>query len=450
MQNENDDSEKICTEQYIKSGGKNLRCGFTTGSAAAMATLASTKAALGGKFIEYARITTPKGWSAVSEVLAGTIISENCARCSIKKDAGDDPDATDGIEISSKVTINEISENTESTESDSNEEDRVKIKIKGGSGIGIVTKKGLDQDVGEHAINSVPRKMIKKAVTDAIEEAENAGKCGEKKRYDVEVEISAANGEEIAKNTFNPVLGIKGGISILGTTGVVTPMSEEALVEAIFVEMKVLKSNFKSNFKNKLKNNGTDFFPLIITPGNFGSDFLKNFPELEDAPVVHCSNFIGKAIDFAVELGFTHVMFVGHAGKFVKLAGGIMNTHSHNADCRMEIIASHAALTAFDKLTQTDIASIMDAATVDAAFDILDETDSTPTVSKSIMNAAMKHIARRSMNKFSFAFLMFSNAANRGILASSRNWKSMLELFRQGLPDSQTTQQSEADWSSEP
>ncbi|MBR1713956.1 MAG: cobalamin biosynthesis protein CbiD [Treponema sp.] len=446
MQNESDNRGKICTEQYIKSGGKNLRCGFTTGSAAAMATLAAAKAVMDGKFIEYARIATPKGWDAVSEVFGGTILSENSAKCSIKKDAGDDPDATDGIEISSKVTINEINEHRENTESDSNEEDRIRIEICGGAGIGTVTKKGLDQGVGEHAINSVPRKMIKKAVIDAIEEAENAGKCGEKKRYDVRVEISAANGEEIAKNTFNPVLGIKGGISILGTTGVVTPMSEEALVESIFVEMKVLKSNFKSN----LKNGGKDFFPLIMTPGNFGSDFLKNFPELESAPVVHCSNFIGKAIDFAVELGFTHVMFVGHAGKFVKLAGGIMNTHSHNADCRMEIIASHAALTAFDKLTQTDFASIMDAATVDAAFDILDETDSTPTVSKSIMNAAMKHIARRSMNKFSFAFLMFSNAANRGILASSRNWKSMLELFRQGLPAPQPTQQSKADRSSEP
>lgn len=440
MQNESNNRGKICTEQYIKSGGKNLRCGFTTGSAAAMATLASAKAVMDGKFIEYARITTPKGWDAVSEVLAGTIISENCAKCSIKKDAGDDPDATDGIEISSKVTIEEREE------SDRWDEDRIRIEICGGAGIGTVTKKGLDQGVGERAINSVPRKMIKKAVIDAIEEAESEEKNGvEKKSYDVRVEISAENGEEIAKNTFNPMLGIKGGISILGTTGVVTPMSEEALVGSIFVEMKVLKSNFKSN----IKNGGKDFFPLIMTPGNFGSDFLKNFPELESAPVVHCSNFIGKAIDFAVELGFTHVMFVGHAGKFVKLAGGIMNTHSHNADCRMEIIASHAAITAFDKLTQTDIASIMDAATVDAAFDILDETDSTSTVSKSIMNAAMKHIARRSMNKFSFSFLMFSNAANRGILASSRNWKSMLELFRQGLPDSQPIQQSEADRSSE-
>ncbi len=415
------ENEKICTKQYIKSGEKNLRCGFTTGSAAAMATLAATKAVLTGSFIQYAKIVTPKGWLAVSEVLDGSIVSENCAKCSIKKDAGDDPDATDGIKIWSEVTINKIKKIdkvNDNNENDISEDDRIKIEISGGKGIGIVTKKGLDQAVGQHAINSVPRKMIRQAVIEAV---------GESGCYDVKVKISAEDGEKIAKNTFNPVLGIKDGISILGTTGVVTPMSEEALVESIFVEMKVLKNNFKSGIDN--------FFPLIITPGNFGSDFLKNFPELKEAPVVHCSNFIGKAIDFAVELGFTHVIFVGHAGKFVKIAGGIMDTHSHKADCRMEIIASHAALTSFDKLAQNDIAAIMDSATVDAAFDILDETGSTAAVCKSIAKSAMKHISRRSMNKFSFAFTMFSNANGRGILAASKNWQAMLELFKQGLPN---------------
>ncbi len=401
-------NEKICTEQYVESDGKRLRCGFTTGSAAAMATVAALGGILEGEFSEYVKITTPKGWSAVSEVLDGKIISENSAIAAIKKDAGDDPDATDGIKIFSEVTVEKT---------DEKENGKCRIEITGGEGIGIVTKAGLDQPPGEYAINSVPRKMIEDEVRRTL--GEHGG------NFFVKVKISAENGKEIAKNTFNPVLGIKDGISILGTTGVVMPMSEEALVDSIYVEMKFLRSNFKSSVSGVI--------PLIVTPGNFGNDFLQNFPELENAPIIRCSNYIGKAIDFACELGFTHVLFVGHAGKFVKIAGGIMNTHSHNADCRMEIIACHASLARFDSMTQTDIARIMNAATVDAALDILDESDSSAAVCKSIAKAAEKHIARRSKGRFKFSFMMFSNTAGRGILSKSKNWDENANVVAQSL-----------------
>lgn len=389
-------NEILATEQYILCGEKKLRCGFTTGSSATMASLASIKAIFEKKFPEYAKITTPKGWIAISEVLNGTFSSENKAKCSIKKDGGDDTDATNGILITSEVEINF-----------NHQYKNLEIEIVGGNGIGKITKAGLDQKVGEFAINSVPRKMIKEVVEKVCKENNFYGK--------VKITISAENGEEIAKNTFNPYLGIVGGISILGTSGVVEPMSEEALIDSIFVEMRVISEEIK---EKKIR-------PLIITPGNYGEDFLKTYPKLKDISVVRCSNFIGKAIDFAVELNFTHVFFVGHAGKFVKIAGGIMNTHSHNADCRMEIIASHTALTCFDTIDQSDIVRIFDCVTVDSAFDILDETSSTEKVCKSIVRSAEKHISRRCKNKFKFSFLMFSNEPNRNILATSRNWQQL-------------------------
>lgn len=387
---------KIATEQYILCGDKKLRCGFTTGSAATMATQASFLAILNGKFPEYSKITTPKGWIAVSEVLNGEIISKTSAKCSIKKDGGDDTDATNGIAISSEIAF--------SSEIANLEIEKFRIEITGGKGIGIVTKKGLDQAVGEYAINSVPRKMIKETVENILKENENSkffSQFEKNSQILIKVTISAENGEEIAKNTFNPMLGIKGGISILGTSGVVEPMSEEALIESIFVEMKVA---FESQTSEKKT--------IIVTPGNIGEDYLhenleKIYPEMKDSPIVRCSNFIGKAIDFACELGFSKVLFVGHAGKFVKVAGGIMNTHSHNADCRMEIIASHATLTCFDNLDKSDIARIMNCVTVNAAFDILDETNSSEIVWKSIIRAAKKHIQRRSKGKFDFDFVMF-------------------------------------------
>lgn len=383
--------EKIATEQFILSGTKRLRCGMTTGSCAAIASLAATQAALTGTFPQYAKITVPKGWIARAEIIESKIISKMKASCAVRKDAGDDPDATDSMLIFAEVSLraDEIIPPKKN----------LSVTITGGTGIGRVTKSGLDQKPGEYAINSVPRKMIEEAVRSVCSEHGFFGKA--------EIKIYAPDGAEIAKKTFNPALGIEGGISILGTSGVVEPMSEEALVDAIEVEARVISQSLKDK---KIR-------PLIITPGNFGEDFIRSREELAGIPVLTCANFIGKSIDFASAYDFTHVIFVGHAGKFVKLAGGIFNTHSHIADCRMEIIASHAALLGAESF---DIARIFECATVEAAFSVLDETGLTKKVSVSLARAACGKIARRVQGKYKFSFIMFTK--ERGILCESSNF----------------------------
>lgn len=389
------DSELIATEQYITSGTKKLRCGITTGSCAAIASMAATEAILTQKFPDYGKITTPKGWIAKAEILDAKIIGHLTASCAVQKDAGDDPDATDGILVYASVRLEASSEANGS----------VCVDVQGGEGIGVVTKPGLDQPVGNAAINSVPRIMIAEAVEKSCRSHSFSGKAF--------VVISAPAGEKIAANTFNPILGIKGGISVLGTSGVVEPMSETALVEAMEVEIKVIAESLREK----------SIRPVIVTPGNYGSDFIKKYPELADIPEIKCSNFIGAAIDFAVLYGFTHVLFIGHAGKFVKVAGGIMNTHSHVADCRVELIASHAALCGAE---QFDIARIFDCATVDAALSILDETGIRDVVIKSLVKAAQRKISQRIHGAFKFGFLMFSN--EYGILGKNREFD---EIVRQ-------------------
>ncbi len=391
--------QKLATEQYIISGTKKLRCGITTGSCAAIAAMAATQAVLTKSFPSYSKIITPKGWYAGAEILDGEFIDEGTARCAVQKDAGDDPDATDGILIFATAHLKN---------KDCPKDKKVNVSITGGKGVGTVTKNGLDQKAGEFAINSVPRKMIAQSVQKVCEEHDFYGEA--------EIQIEVPEGEKIAKQTFNPILGIEGGISILGTTGVVEPMSENALIESIEIEIKFLAENFRSD---------SSLRPIILTPGNYGSDFIKAYPELKNIPVEKCSNFIGKALEFSLFYGFTHILLVGHAGKFVKLAGGIMNTHSHNADCRLELIAAHAALCGVE---QFDIARIFSSATVDAALEILDESNMTHTVVKSLLKSAQKRLAHFTQGKCQLGILMFTN--ERGILGKTNNFDYMVEEIK--------------------
>ena len=195
------------------------------------------------------------------------------------------------------------------------------VAIDGGVGVGRVTKPGLDQPVGAAAINSVPRRMISEAVEEVRVLADS--------REGLKVVISVPEGEALAKKTFNPRLGIVGGISILGTTGIVEPMSEQALVDTIRVELR------------QRRESGAEY--VLLTPGNYGSDFIRDGLGIDPALPVQTSNFIGDALDICRELGFRGALLVGHIGKLVKLAGGMFNTHSQYGDCRMEIIAAHAA-----------------------------------------------------------------------------------------------------------
>ena len=291
-------------EEYIVKDGKKLRLGYTTGSCAAAAAKAAAYMLLTGRRKDTIDLLTPKGIRLHLTVEEIKITSSEVS-CAIRKDSGDDPDATRGTLIFACVRKTDVPE----------------ILIDGGAGVGRVTKRGLDQPVGAAAINSVPRRMIEENVREVC------ALCG----YDggVSVVISVPEGEALAKKTFNPRLGIVGGISILGTTGIVEPMSEQALVDTIRVELR------------QRRELGAEY--VLLTPGNYGADFIRDSIGIDPRTAVLTSNFIGDALELSRELGFHGALLIGHIGKLVKLAGGMWNTHSKFGDCRMELLAAHAA-----------------------------------------------------------------------------------------------------------
>ncbi len=290
-------------EQYLQRGRQKLRCGYTTGACAALAAKAAAKMLLTQQMAQEETLVLPKGL-AVTVPIEEAAFSPSFASCAVRKDGGDDCDATHGLLIYARVSPCA----------------HPGVEIDGGQGVGRVTRPGLDQPVGAAAINSTPRRMIREEVEAVCRSLDYQG--------GLSVVISTPGGEAVAQKTFNPVLGIEGGISILGTSGVVEPQSLQALLDTIQVE---LKMHAAAGCKE-----------VIFTPGNYGEDFLKAHPPVREIPVVKISNFVGDSLDFAVEMGFTQVYLVGHLGKFVKLAAGVMNTHSRYADGRREVFAAHA------------------------------------------------------------------------------------------------------------
>ncbi len=267
--------------------------------------------------------------------------------------------------------------------------------------MGRVTKPGLEQPVGEAAINRIPRQMIREGVEEAAKQYCYEG--------GLEIEISVPEGEALAEKTFNPRLGIMGGISILGTSGIVEPMSEQALIETIRVEI-----------RQKLAN-GMEY--LIIVPGNYGIDFLEQYGHglgLEDA--VKCSNFVGEALDAAVEFGARGVLLIGHIGKFVKLAGGIMNTHSHQADSRMELLGIHAALLGAPVMLLTQI---MACVTTDEALKLLKEAGLMEAVMERLMERMEFYVKHRVQNRLELGVITFSKV--HGVLGETGNVKALTE-----------------------
>ena len=287
---------------YAIRDGKKLYYGYTTGTCAAAAAKAAALMLATGQAVPYVDILTPKGIALNLEVLEPER-TERHARCAIKKYSGDDPDVTDGVLVYADVTL----------------EEAPGVVVDGGEGVGRVTKPGLKQAVGEAAINPVPMQMIRAAAEGV---AEDYGLRG------LKVVISIPAGVELAKRTFNPRLGIVGGISVLGTSGIVEPMSEAALVESIGLE---LRQKYALGCRR-----------ILIAPGNYGADFLRSLAHVEETELVKCSNFIGQTIDMAVSAGYQEMLFISHIGKAIKLAGGIMNTHSREADARSELMAACA------------------------------------------------------------------------------------------------------------
>ena len=374
-------------ERYVRSGQKQLRCGYTTGTCAALAAQGAAALLLTGTAPEALSLTTPKGWE-VRVAPAFCRMEGERAVCAVRKDAGDDPDATDGLLI--VATVCRAREPG--------------VRIDGGPGVGRVTRPGLDQPVGAAAINTVPRRMIAEQAEAVRRRSGCAG--------GLEVLLSIPEGEAVARRTFNPHLGIEGGLSILGTSGIVEPMSAQALVETIALELRQTAAE------------GTD--RVVLTPGNYGADFLAESGLItSDIRIVKCSNFIGEALDRAAEAGIRQLILVGHLGKLVKVAGGVMNTHSRWADCRMEILCAHAALCGAGQETAR---ALMGSATTDAGLDILAEAGLLDRTMDSLLSALQAHLERRAGTSCRCGGVLFTNT--RGLLGMTGTAKEILNIWR--------------------
>lgn len=368
---------------------KKLKSGFTTGSCAAAASKAAAWMLLTGTEKTNISIITPKGAAFDASILDIQRTSDS-VKCAVRKDGGDDPDVTTGALIYAEVRLS----------------DDDGVRLDGGEGVGRVTRPGLDQPVGEAAINSVPRAMIKQGV------AEVAEACGYDGGFDVV--ISVPGGEEIAARTFNPRLGIEGGISIIGTSGVVEPMSEKAILDTIRVELRQQKAEGSK--------------VAFTSPGNYGLDFMKENYDMDLDRSVKCSNFIGLTVDMIKELGFEGMLLTGHAGKLVKIAGGIMNTHSREADCRMEIIAAAAAKEGAD--TEL-ILEILDCLTTEEAFARLSEADSAMVerTAARLMEDILTSLNKRAGGGLHIECIMYTK--ENGLIAASDGAEEMIRENRE-------------------
>lgn len=373
--------------KYIIKDNKKLQFGYTTGSCAAAAAKAATQMLFSQERVLQVDLKTPKGiWLHLEpqEVRMEAL----CASCAIQKEAGDDPDVTQGLLIFASARRcsrpEAIACQRVFSPSDAESDDSVIVGLCAGEGVGTVTLPGLEQPIGAPAINRVPRSMIIREVREVCEQYQYTG--------GIQIKIWVPHGEAVAQRTFNPRLGILGGISILGTSGIVEPMSEKALIRSIELEMK------QKTFGGRKY--------LLVTPGNYGTQYLKdNFPFPADQ-AVKCSNFVGATIDFAVNLQLEGMLFVAHIGKFVKVAGGIMNTHSHDADARMEILVSCALRAGADAETAR---KILECVTTDEGLRVLEQTDLLEASMKILMQKIDFYLQHRSGGRMMTGAIVFSN-----------------------------------------
>ncbi|WP_029231683.1 cobalt-precorrin-5B (C(1))-methyltransferase CbiD [Butyrivibrio sp. VCB2006] len=333
--------------------------GFTTGSCAAAASKAAAFMLLSGQKKLQIAIDTPAGVKYNPQI-EDIEIGEGYVSCAVRKQSGDDPDITNGTLVFARVSFTDEKTSGDGKDIANKDSNCRKVYIDGGKGVGRVTRPGLDQPVGNAAINSVPRQMIENEIMQVMDLFDY--------ERGLDVIISVPEGEELAAKTFNPRLGIEGGISIIGTTGIVEPMSTKALLDTIMVELRQMKAMGAT--------------VAVVSPGNYGMEFMKEAFDYDLDKAVKCSNFIGDTIDMAAELGFKKLLLCGHVGKLIKVSGGIMNTHSREADCRMELMAT---------------AAIRSGASADAAREILDCVST---------EEAMEIYLREGLDKQCFDYIM--------------------------------------------
>lgn len=356
-------------EMYCTIDEKNniLRYGYTTGSCAAAAAQAAARMLLTGEKVEEVALETPKG-ILLHLLIEDIRMNTDEVICAVRKDGGDDPDVTHGILVYARMKKTFGKE----------------VSIDGGIGVGRVTRPGLTQPPGAAAINDTPRKMIRENVEAVCKEYGFDG------GMDVMIEIPA--GVELAKKTFNPRLGIEGGISVLGTSGIVVPMSEAALVASIKLEMQMLVKA------------GAEY--LVITPGNYGQVFSENQIQVDLTYSMKCSNYVGETLDMARDMGVKGILFIAHIGKFIKTAGGIMNTHSRNADSRAELMAANALRAGAGYET---VMKILNSITTEESVDILIKDHMLKKTMQQIEEKVDYYLNKRSGENLQVGAILFSN-----------------------------------------
>lgn len=373
---------------------KKLRKGFTTGSCGAAAAKAALYMLLTGSVKDEIEIITPGGAvfrTEVKDIFRG----ENRVRCSVVKDGGDDPDVTTGLHVTAEVRAEERADGA------------LEIRIEGGPGVGRVTLPGLDQPVGNAAINRVPRQMIEKELSEVAELLDFRGR--------IRVILSVPGGEAAAERTFNPRLGIEGGISILGTTGIVEPMSTRAILDTIRVEL------------NQRKALGDRI--AAVSPGNYGLNFMKETYGYDLNRSVKCSNYVGDTVDMVREMEFRGMLLSGHIGKLIKVSGGIMNTHSKEGDARMELLAAGVIRAGGSMDT---LRGILNCRVTEEALGII-QAESPALLRKSmesVMERILYYLRKRAGEELPVECILYSNEF--GLLAASPGAMDMLEELRKG------------------
>ncbi len=371
-------------KDFVWIDNKQYRKGYTTGSCATAAAKVAALMVLTQETFSQVSIVTPSGVTLDLDVLE-TSVNGNTAIAAIRKDGGDDIDVTHGMLIYAQVRLNESGI----------------ITVDGGEGIGRVTRKGVRHEIGSAAINETPRRTIEEAVREVI---------GEKKGADVL--IFAPEGAERAQQTFNPRLGVVNGISILGTTGIVTPMSDESWKTSITLEMEMKRAQGLEK--------------LIFVPGNHGEKFAAQMG-MNACYVVVMSNFVRHVLKDAERLGFKRILLLGHFGKLVKVASGIFHTHSHIADARMETLIAHLALMG---APQSLLIQIDECKTTEAAMELIDGAGFQAVYEKIAMRIKERTEQLSEYTKNPIHSDAVVCAMDGTILGSSAPLKDLIEEFR--------------------
>lgn len=409
VRQESEARESVAQTDALQSGAgvrhvnqKTLRCGVTTGTCAAAAAGAAMKKLLEGIEIPYMEVNTPKGVTVQIPVIYGESTGEYC-EVFVKKDSGDDPDVTNGTRIGIRAERLAEAFPSDRLEKAFRDEKYQGLYLDGGTGVGRVTKSGLEQSVGQAAINKVPREMI-------FSQAEAVRKQAESREAFL-LTVLVPEGEALAKKTFNPMLGIEGGISILGTSGILEPMSEKAIVDTIETQIRQMQRNGERN--------------LLVTPGNYGQGYVTEKLGFSLENSVKCSNYIGETIDLAVSYGMERLLLVGNIGKLAKLGAGIMNTHSRMADGRAEILGFHLMLCGGSREQLEELSACI---TTEEMLKKLEGWQLKEAVMESLCQKIGEHVKRRAGETLQIGVMLFSE--NYGFLGQTAGTEEVLSAWK--------------------